>query len=207
MKRHAAALAVAAGLLAGASPAARSAEAPAAPETIVLKAAHLFDSTGTALKDGATIVVRGDHIMSSEPPQPPRARGHRSGCATILPLHRRAHASHARVPEGLLPLHLQPRDALSRRAGHVRRHVRATTLEAGFTTCAMLARTTSSMWACATPSMRASPRVRHPDAVHGLGSPGGISMTTPSHRQSEAVGPVEGICSGPEQCAKRCATR
>src|SRR2546430_10312544 len=46
------------------SPAAQSAEATQAPETMVLKAAHLFDSTGTALKDGAIVVVRGDRIVS-----------------------------------------------------------------------------------------------------------------------------------------------
>src|SRR5262249_27669603 len=34
------------------------------PTTIVLKAAHVFDSTGTALRDGATVVVTGDKIVS-----------------------------------------------------------------------------------------------------------------------------------------------
>jgi len=86
MKRHAAALAVAVGLLAGASPAARSVESAQAQQTIVLKAAHLFDSTGTALKDGATVLVRGDHIVSG------RSRAASTGArvidlgdATILP--------------------------------------------------------------------------------------------------------------------------
>src|SRR6266404_4495260 len=60
----AAVLAVVTGLLAAASTPVRSAEAAVAPETIVLKAAHVFDSTGTALKDGATVVVRGDRILS-----------------------------------------------------------------------------------------------------------------------------------------------
>src|SRR5882672_4110454 len=45
----AAILAVVTGLLAAASTPVRSAEAPATPETIVLKAAHVFDSTGAAL--------------------------------------------------------------------------------------------------------------------------------------------------------------
>src|SRR6202040_2378616 len=56
----AAVLALLTGLLAAASTPVRSADAAAAPETIVLKAAHVFDSTGTSLKDGATVVVRGD---------------------------------------------------------------------------------------------------------------------------------------------------
>jgi hypothetical protein len=48
-------------------PAARAADTPpagGATETIVLEAAHLFDSTGTALKNGATVVVRGERIVS-----------------------------------------------------------------------------------------------------------------------------------------------
>ena len=86
MKRHpAAVLAVAAGLLAGASPAAQSAEATQAPETMVLKAAHLFDSTGTALKDGAIVVVRGDRIVSvGTAAAPAGARVIDLGDATLL---------------------------------------------------------------------------------------------------------------------------
>jgi hypothetical protein len=50
--------------LAGSASAATAAEAAAPPETIVLKAAHVFDATGTALRDGGLIVVRGDRIVS-----------------------------------------------------------------------------------------------------------------------------------------------
>ena len=57
------------GVAGGLSPA-RALEAPA-PETIVLKAAHVFDSTGTALKDGVTVVVRGDRIVSVGTTAPP----------------------------------------------------------------------------------------------------------------------------------------
>ena len=60
---HTAAILALTGLLASASTPVRSAEAAAAPETIVLRAAHVFDSTGATLKDGATVVVRGDHIV------------------------------------------------------------------------------------------------------------------------------------------------
>ena len=63
-------------------------EAPTATpsETIVLKAAHVFDSTGTALKDGAAIVVRGDRIVSvGTAPAPPGARVIDLGDATLLP--------------------------------------------------------------------------------------------------------------------------
>src|ERR1700732_3173885 len=74
------------GLLAAASTAARSAEAAAAPETIALRAAHLSDSTGTSLKDGTTVVVRGDHIVSvGTAAAPAGARIIDLGDATILP--------------------------------------------------------------------------------------------------------------------------
>src|SRR5437667_12500517 len=64
-----------------------SAEAPAPPaETIVLKAAHVFDATGTTLKDGAAVVVRGDRIVSvGTGAAPPGARGIDLGDATLLP--------------------------------------------------------------------------------------------------------------------------
>src|SRR4029077_3525149 len=78
-------LAAAASVLAAASPA-RAAESATAPETIVLRAAHVFDSIGTTLKDGATIVVRGDRIVSvSAAAVPPGAHVIDLGDATLLP--------------------------------------------------------------------------------------------------------------------------
>src|SRR5205814_292382 len=63
-----------------------SAEAPAPAEIIVLKAAHVFDATGTTLKDGATVVVRGDRIVSvGTGAAPPGARVIDLGDATLLP--------------------------------------------------------------------------------------------------------------------------
>ncbi|HXO16300.1 MAG TPA: hypothetical protein VN835_08145, partial [Steroidobacteraceae bacterium] len=64
----------------------RSAEAAAAPETIVLRAAHVFDSTGATLKDGVTVAVRGDHIVSvGTAGAPAGARIIDLGDATLLP--------------------------------------------------------------------------------------------------------------------------
>ena len=63
-----------------------SAEAPAPAEIIVLKAAHVFDATATTLKDGATVVVRGDRIVSvGTGAAPPGARVIDLGDATLLP--------------------------------------------------------------------------------------------------------------------------
>src|ERR1700730_9051186 len=86
----AAILPVVTGLLAAASTPVRSAEAAgaaaAAPATTALKAGHVFDSTGTALKDGVTVVVRGDHIVSvGTAAAPAGARVIDLGEATLLP--------------------------------------------------------------------------------------------------------------------------
>jgi hypothetical protein len=54
--------------------------------TVVLKAAHVFDSTGTSLRDGATVVVTGDKIVSvGNGPIPAGAKVIDLGDATILP--------------------------------------------------------------------------------------------------------------------------
>src|ERR1700740_1585772 len=63
-----------------------AAEPSAAPETVVLRAAHLFAGTGTAMQDGASIVVRGDRILSVGTGAPPAgARVIELGDATLLP--------------------------------------------------------------------------------------------------------------------------
>src|ERR1051326_4685032 len=73
-------------MLASASAAVPAAgEEAAAPPTVVLKAAHVFDSTGATLKDGATIVVRGDRIVSVGGAAPAGVRLIDLGDATLLP--------------------------------------------------------------------------------------------------------------------------
>jgi hypothetical protein len=89
-------------VVAGLQPA-QAAEA-AAPETIVLKAAHVFDSTGAALKDGVTVLIRGDRIVSvGTAAPPPGARViDLGGRHAVARLHRRAHPPHDAVHRQLL---------------------------------------------------------------------------------------------------------
>jgi len=200
----AAILAVVTGLLAAASTPVWSTEAAAAPETIVLKAAHLFDSTGTALKDGATVVVRGDRIVSvGAATAPAGARVFDLGDATLLPGFIDAHTH--------LTLEFQkdyyhfiynrlmrfPAEQAMYAAMYARR-----TLEAGFTTVRNVGAddfVDVGLRNAINAGVAEGPRIL--TAVHGLGSPGGHfdDYSFPPDKV-KPWGPIEGICSGPEEC-------
>jgi imidazolonepropionase-like amidohydrolase len=200
----AAILALVTGLLAAASTPVRSAEAAAAPETIVLKAAHVFDSIGTALKDGATVVVRGDHIVSvGTAAAPAGARIIDLGDATLLPGFIDAHTH--------LTLELQkdyyhfiynrlmrsPAEQALYAAMYARR-----TLAAGFTTVRNVGAddfVDVGLRNAINAGVTEGPRIL--TAVHGIGSPGGhFDFYSFPPDRVRPRGPLEGICSGPEEC-------
>ena len=195
------------GVAGGMSPA-RALEA-AAPETIVLKAAHVFDSTGTALKDGATVVVRGDRIVSVGTTAPPAgARVIDLGDATLLPGFIDAHTHltleftgnyYQLFHDELLRF---PAEAALYAAVYARR-----TLEAGFTTVRNVGANDFvdiGLRNAINAGVTAGPRML--TAAHGIGSPGG-HFDAPSYppERVKPLGPIEGICSGPEECRE--ATR
>ena len=178
-----------------------SATAPV--ETLVLKAAHVFDSTGAALKDGAMVVVRGDRIVSVGPAVPAGARVIDLGDATLLPGFIDAHTHltfqfdqdyYRGVYNRLMRF---PAEQAMYAALYARR-----TLEAGFTTVRNLGAydfIDVGLRNGINAGVTAGPRML--TAVHGIGSPGGHfdDYALPPDRV-KPWGPIEGICSGPEQC-------
>jgi imidazolonepropionase-like amidohydrolase len=181
----------------------RAAEAAPEPETIVLKAAHLFDGTGTVLKNTATIVVRGDRIVAVGGPAPAGARVIDLGDATLLPGFIDAHTH--------LTMQLE-KDYFKHRYNDVMRFpaekalygalYAKRTVEAGFTTVRNVGADDFidiSLRNAIKAGVTEGPRMI--TAAHGIGSPGG-HFDAPAYPPDEIhpEGPIQGICSGPEDC-------
>ncbi len=194
-------LAIAAALTLGLAPLAVAQTPPA--ETVVLKAAHIFDATGTALKDGGVVVVRGDRIVSVGGSAPAGARVIELGDATLLPGFIDAHTHLTMQLEKnyyLMRYHdlmRFPAEQALYAALYAKR-----TLEAGFTTVRNVGAADFvdiSLRNAINAGVTEGPRML--TAAHGVGSPGGHfdeASFPPDRIQPE--GPIQGICSGPEQC-------
>lgn len=200
--RLAALLSVATSLLIATAAAAAAAPA-AAPQTIVLKAAHVFDGTSTALKDGTIVVVQGDKILAVGGTAPPGARVIDLGDATLLPGFIDAHTHltteitkdyYRGVYNKLMRF---PAEQALYAALYARR-----TLEAGFTTVRNVGAADFvdiGLRNAINAGVASGPRIL--TAVHGIGSPGGHMDDYPfPPERIKPEGPIEGICSGPESC-------
>jgi imidazolonepropionase-like amidohydrolase len=172
-------------------------------ETLALKAAHVFDGTGTALKDGTIVVVQGERIIAVGTSIPAGARVIDLGDATLLPGFIDAH-THLTMEYEKDYYHFVysrmlrfPAEQALYGALYARR-----TLAAGFTTVRNLGaddfvdvglRNAINAGVTEGPHMLT--------AVHGVGSPGGHFDDYPfPPERVKPQGPIEGICSGPEEC-------
>lgn len=189
------------------APAARSAAPAAAPaaaaDTMVLKAAHLFDATGTALKDNATIVVRAGHIVAVGGAAPAGARVIDLGDATLLPGFIDAH-THLTMQFEKDYYHFRytnilrfPAEQALYGALYAKR-----TVEAGFTTVRNVGADDFidiALRNAINAGVTEGPRML--TAAHGIGSPGGhFDLPAYPPERIHPEGPIEGICSGPENC-------
>jgi len=183
---------------------AQTADAPAAPETVVLKAAHVFDSTGTALKEGATVVVRGDRIVAVGTAAPPAgARVIDLGDATLLPgfIDAHTHLTDQFDKDYYHGFYNRTMRFPAEQAMYAAMYARRT-LEAGFTTVRNVGAEDFidvGLRNGINAGVTEGPRML--TAVHGIGSPGGHfdNYAFPPDRV-KPWGPIEGICSGPEEC-------
>jgi imidazolonepropionase-like amidohydrolase len=179
------------------------AQTAAAPETIVLKAAHIFDATGTALKDGGLVAVQGERIVSVGGSAPPGARVIDLGDATLLPGFIDAHTHITMQLERNYYLGRYhdimrfPAEQVLYGALYAKR-----TLEAGFTTVRNVGAQDFediSLRNAINAGVTEGPRMLV--SAHGIGSPGGHfdQLSYPPDRV-HPEGPIQGICSGPEDC-------
>jgi imidazolonepropionase-like amidohydrolase len=181
-----------------------AAAADAAPaQTIALKAAHVFDGTGTTLKDATVVVIQGERIVAVGSSIPAGARVIDLGDATLLPGFIDAH-THLTMEYEKDYYHFVysrmirfPAEQALYGALYARR-----TLEAGFTTVRNLGAddfVDVGLRNAINAGVTQGPRML--TAVHGIGSPGGHFDDYPfPPERVKPEGPIEGICSGPEAC-------
>jgi len=181
-------------------------EAPAAPPpTIVLKAAHLFDGKSGALTSPGLVVVSGQKIVAvgAGAPVPAGAKLIDLGDATLLPGFIDAHVHltdesssnpYRDFYQGMLRFPVEQSFYAAKNA--------RTTLAAGFTTVRNVG---ASDWIdlalrnAVNAGLVPGPRIL--GAAHAIGSPGGHCDQAPfPPAEIKLLTPLEGVCSGPEQC-------
>jgi imidazolonepropionase-like amidohydrolase len=182
---------------------ARAADAPAATETIALKAAHMFDSTGTALKDGGVVVVSGGKIVAVGGTVPAGARVIDLGDVTLLPgfIDAHTHLTMEIEPNYYLGVYHHIMRFPSEQALYGAVYAKRT-LEAGFTTVRNVGAddfVDIGLRNAINAGVTEGPRMI--TAAHGIGSPGGHfdDYAYPPDRV-KPEGPIEGICSGADEC-------
>jgi imidazolonepropionase-like amidohydrolase len=177
---------------------------PAPPTTIVLKAAHVFDSTGTSLRDGAMVVVTGDKIVSvGTGPIPAGAKVIDLGDATILPGFIDAHVHlTGELQSDYYKGFYNDMFRFPAEQAHYAELYAKRTLEAGFTTVRNVGATEFvdvGLRNAINANVAEGPRIL--TAIHAIGSTGGHCDQSPFPPQRiKPVGPIEGVCNGADQC-------
>ncbi len=179
--------------------------AAASDPVTVLKARHLFDGVSGRLTEPGVVVVAGAKIVAVGPaaPVPADARVIDLGDVTLLPGFIDAHVhitdeasdnSYRDFYQGMLR---QPAE----QAYYAEKYARAT-LAAGFTTVRVVG---AGDWVdiglrnAINDGLVQGPRIL--TAAHAIGSPGGHCDQPPfPPERVKPLGPMNGVCSGPESC-------
>ncbi|MEZ5520729.1 MAG: amidohydrolase family protein [Dokdonella sp.] len=179
--------------------------AEAAPQTIVLKAAHLFDGRSGKLDSPGLLVVQGKTIVGvgANAAVPADARVVELGDATLLPGYIDAHTHIAYdynenwaqgFYEGMLRFPVE-------QSFHAARNARVT-LEAGVTTVREVGAADFidvGLRNAINEGLVEGPRMLV--AAHALGSTGGHCDSSPfPPDRVKPAGPLEGVCNGPDEC-------
>jgi imidazolonepropionase-like amidohydrolase len=179
--------------------------ATAADATTVIKARHLFDGVSGRLTEPGVVVVAGGKIVAVGPGAaiPADARVIDLGDATLLPGFIDAHVhiteessdnSYRDFYQGMLRLPAE-------QSYYAEKYAHAT-LAAGFTTVRVVG---AGDWVdialrnAINDGLVQGPRIIA--AAHAIGSPGGHCDQSPfPPDRVKPLGPIDGVCSGPESC-------
>jgi imidazolonepropionase-like amidohydrolase len=184
---------------------AQGAASSPAPTPIVLRAARLFDSTTGALRANGVVVVQGDKItgVGSGAVAPANARVIDLGDATLIAgfIDSHTHLTSEFNPNYYRGVYDELMRFPAEQAFYAERYARRT-LEAGFTTVRNVGAADHvdvGLRNAINADVVEGPRIL--TAVYSIGSTGGHcdqAPWPPEHKPT--LGPVEGVCNGPEQC-------
>jgi len=178
--------------------------AAAEAETVVLKAAHLFDSKSGRLSEGGVVVVQGDKILSvGAGSVPAGARVIDLGDATLLPgfIDSHVHLGQELQKDFYRGFHDDMFRFPAEQAHYAAMYAKRT-LEAGFTTVRNVGASDFidiGLRNAINAGITEGPRMI--TAAHSIGSTGGHCDNSPFPPDViKPSGPIEGVCNGPEEC-------
>jgi imidazolonepropionase-like amidohydrolase len=172
-------------------------------QPVVLKAAWLFDSKSGQLTQGATLVVQGDKITAIGGAAPANARVIDLGDATLLPGFIDAHTHlDGQFQKDFYKAFYEQMLRFPVEQSHTAALYAKRTLEAGFTTVRNVgAGDFIDIGLRNAINNGVVPGPRMITAAHSIGSTGGHCDGSPFPPDVvKPLGPIEGVCNGPEEC-------
>ena len=188
-----------------AAPVALAADAPAASQAVVLKAAHIFDSVSGKLADHGVVVVQDGKItaVGTGAAIPAGARVIDLGDATLMPgmIDSHVHLDGQFEENWYKGFYQEATRFPAEQALYAAKYAKQT-LEAGFTSVRDVGSTdyiAVSLRDAIDAGVTEGPRMKVSN--YAIGSTGGHADDNPFPPQLvPPFGPVEGVCNGPDEC-------